>query len=232
MRSRKVCPGSAVTMTTMRSDRTLVPPVTADRSPPDSRMTGADSPVIADSSTDAMPSVISPSEGIRSPASQTTRSPLASAAAATNCSVPSGSSLRASVSERILRRVSAWALPRPSAIASAKLANIRVRNSQTVMDQSKRPGCAIDSMKVITVPTRTTNITGLRTCTRGSSFLKEPMIAWPRICRSKRLRAWATPCGVLGGAFPVATAVAELAPLRGSVDWFMWEGSIKRTCCG
>ena len=44
MRSRKVWPGSAVMRTTMRSDSTLVPPVTAERSPPDSRMTGADSP--------------------------------------------------------------------------------------------------------------------------------------------------------------------------------------------
>ena len=34
-----------------------MPPVTAERSPPDSRMTGADSPVIADSSTEAMPSI-------------------------------------------------------------------------------------------------------------------------------------------------------------------------------
>ncbi len=32
-----------------------MPPVTALRSPPDSRTTGADSPVIADSSTEAMP---------------------------------------------------------------------------------------------------------------------------------------------------------------------------------
>ena len=78
IRSRKVWPRSAVIRTTMRSDRTLVPPVTAERSPPDSRMTGADSPVMADSSTEAMPSMISPSEGMRSPASQTTRSPLAS----------------------------------------------------------------------------------------------------------------------------------------------------------
>jgi hypothetical protein len=45
-----------------------VPPVTAERSPPDSRMTGADSPVIADSLTDAMPSMISPSAGMISPA--------------------------------------------------------------------------------------------------------------------------------------------------------------------
>jgi len=63
MRSKKVWPRSAVMRTTMRSESTLVPPVTAERSPPDSRMTGADSPVIADSSTEATPSVISPSEG-------------------------------------------------------------------------------------------------------------------------------------------------------------------------
>src|ERR1700693_4683969 len=51
MRSRNVSPGVDAISTTMRSERTRVPPVTADRSPPDSRMTGADSPVIADSST-------------------------------------------------------------------------------------------------------------------------------------------------------------------------------------
>ncbi len=50
MRSRKLSPGLAVTRTTMRSESTRVPPVTALRSPPDSRITGADSPVIADSS--------------------------------------------------------------------------------------------------------------------------------------------------------------------------------------
>ena len=52
--------------TTIRSDSTRVPPVTALRSPPASRMTGADSPVIADSSTDAMPSTMSPSPGMTS----------------------------------------------------------------------------------------------------------------------------------------------------------------------
>ena len=45
-----------------------MPPVTALRSPPDSRITGADSPVIADSSTVAMPSITVPSPGITSPA--------------------------------------------------------------------------------------------------------------------------------------------------------------------
>ena len=75
IRSMKVSPGFDVISTTMRSDSTLVPPVTALRSPPDSRITGADSPVIADSSTDATPSTTSPSPGMISPASTTHRSP-------------------------------------------------------------------------------------------------------------------------------------------------------------
>jgi hypothetical protein len=76
--SRKVCPGSAVIWTTIWSDSTLVLPVTAERSPPDSRITGADSPVIADSSTNAMPSMTSPSPGISCPAVTTQRSPTLS----------------------------------------------------------------------------------------------------------------------------------------------------------
>ena len=63
MRSRKVSPGSAVMRTTIQSESTRVPPVTAEKSPPDSRITGADSPVIALSSTDATPSITSPSSG-------------------------------------------------------------------------------------------------------------------------------------------------------------------------
>ena len=52
IRSRKDWPGSWVTWITSRSESSFVPPVTADRSPPASRITGADSPVIADSSTE------------------------------------------------------------------------------------------------------------------------------------------------------------------------------------
>ena len=75
IRSRNDLPGSWVISTTIRSESTLVPPVTALRSPPASRITGADSPVIADSSTEAMPSITVPSPGIVSPASTTTTSP-------------------------------------------------------------------------------------------------------------------------------------------------------------
>ena len=72
MRSRKASPGRAVTRTMIQSERTRVPPVTEQKSPPDSRMTGADSPVIADSSTDAAPCMTSPSAGMISPASTRT----------------------------------------------------------------------------------------------------------------------------------------------------------------
>ena len=75
MRSRKVEPGSAVMRTMIQSEITWVPPVTAERSPPLSRMTGADSPVIAASLTEATPSITSPSRGMRSPASTSTTSP-------------------------------------------------------------------------------------------------------------------------------------------------------------
>src|SRR5580693_8821450 len=190
IRSRNVFPGSAVIRATIRSDSTRVPPVTAERSPPASRITGADSPVIADSSTDATPSRISPSDGIRSPGSQTTRSPLTSSAAGIRSSAPgsSGRSRRACVSDRTRRSVSACAFPRPSAMASAKLANSTVRASQTVTDQSKMPGWASDSARVTTVPMSTTNITGLRTWTRGSSFLTESTVARPRPSGSGCLR--------------------------------------------
>ena len=123
IRSRNVSPGFAVIRTTISSDSTRVPPVTADRSPPDSRTTGADSPVIADSSTDAMPSITSPSDGITSPAATTHSSPTSSALDGTCSTVPSARRRFAIVSVRVLRSDAACALPRPSAIASAKFAN-------------------------------------------------------------------------------------------------------------
>ncbi len=126
MRSRKDWPGSWVISTTIRSLSTLVPPVTAERSPPDSRMTGADSPVIADSSTDAMPSITVPSPGISSPATTTTLSPRVSSSAR----FVEPSSNVATVSWRIERSVAAWARPRPSANASAMFAKTTVSHSQ------------------------------------------------------------------------------------------------------
>src|SRR5471032_1068269 len=89
MRSTKVSPGLVVTRTTIQSESTRVPPVTAEKSPPHSRITGADSSVIADSSTEAAPSITSPSAGMiespRSPASTTTTSPLHRPLDCANC---------------------------------------------------------------------------------------------------------------------------------------------------
>ena len=112
MRSRNVWPGSDVTRTRIQSDSTRVPPVTADRSPPDSRMTGADSPVIADSSTDATPSMISPSAGMNSPARTITSSPLRRLLAGTISAgaafaQPIGHGLGARLAQRVRLRLAA-----------------------------------------------------------------------------------------------------------------------------
>ena len=139
MRSRNDSPGLAVMRTTMRSESTLVPPVTAERSPPLSRMTGADSPVIADSSTEAMPSTTSPSPGMSCPASTTTRSPLRSADGGTRSpSRPSTQPARAWSPCASCAASSACALPRPSATASAKLAKSTVNQSQ-MRDRAGEP---------------------------------------------------------------------------------------------
>src|SRR6185436_9790762 len=80
--------------------------------------------------TEAMPWITSPSPGITSPASTTTVSPLRSTDAGTFCSRLPSTKRRAVVSWRILRKLAAWALPRPSATASAKLAKTTVNQSQ------------------------------------------------------------------------------------------------------
>ena len=100
------------------------------RSPPASRITGADSPVIADSSTLATPSMISPSPGINSPASTRTMSPARKALRRHGFLACRRGRAIAVVSVLALRSVSACALPRPSAIASAKLAKSTVNQSQ------------------------------------------------------------------------------------------------------
>ncbi len=141
MRSRKLSPAPAVTRTLIQSETTVVPPVTAERSPPLSRMTGADSPVMADSLTEATPSMISPSAGITSPASTSTTSPGVSLCEGVGTMAPAaGSTISlALVVTRAARRLSAAALPRPSATLSARLANSTVAQSQMAIWMAK-PG--------------------------------------------------------------------------------------------
>ncbi len=171
-----------------------MPPVTAERSPPDSRMTGADSPVIADSSTLAMPSITSPSLGMTSPAVTTHSSPTSSAVLGTSSIVPSGRRRRASVSDRVLRSVSACAFPRPSATASAKFANSTVnhrnratRPTKTFSFVEDEPKSLKNRIVVSTEPTPTTNITGFRISVRGLSLTKLSPIARRRIWGSTSL---------------------------------------------
>ena len=142
--SRKLSPASLVTRMTSWSEVTVVPPVTALRSPPDSRMTGADSPVIALSSTDAAPSITSPSAGICSPTPTRTRSPFRRQALLTRVisSRRSGEGILLAVTSCLAARsASACALPRPSAIASAKSAKRTVNQRMTATARIK-PGRA------------------------------------------------------------------------------------------
>ncbi len=225
IRSMKLSPGFWVIRTTIRSESTLVPPVTEERSPPDSRMTGADSPVIADSSTLAMPSTTSPSPGMVSPASTTTRSPWTRSGAGTGEMVTAAGSSpgcqpvsrRATVSVRARRSASAWALPRPSATASARLANTTVSHSQTVISQAKTVGSAIASTVVKTAPISTMNMTGFRHRVRGSSLRSAPgsdRQSWAGSSRPPETRPGAAGCGVRRGRSGRTVVVISGCPPR------------------
>src|SRR5271166_3160354 len=202
IRSRKVSPGFEVIRTLITSESTRVPPVTADRSPPDSRITGADSPVIADSSTEATPSMTSPSPGMNSLATTTTTSPARNFALATVSVWPFGSRRLASVSERALRRVSACALPRPSAMASAKFANSTVNQSQSVICRLKAKLCFSrnNSRVVTTLPTSTTNMTGFFIMVRGSSLTTASTSARRMIFASHKLLLFFSAMSYLEGS--------------------------------
>ncbi len=124
-----------------------------------------------------------PSAGTKSPVSMTMTSPLRRLLAGTfrkrvrslgEAEVGTLFSFLAATSRRAFLSESAWALPLPSAIASAKLANNRVNHSQKVVQPTNQTGwlpptraCGSTSITakitvVTTEPTKTRNITGLR----------------------------------------------------------------------
>ncbi len=197
MRSRNDEPAGDVMRTTIQSETTVVPPVTAERSPPASRITGADSPVTAASLTEAMPSMMSPSPGTRSPASTSTRSPGRRSRAETfaYCVRSAAVASRfAIVSVRVRRRASAWARPRPSAIASAKLANSTVNHSHTAIWPVNNACPPVARSRMNSTVTRrdttaVTKITGLRISWRGSSLTKASSAA--RLTRAGSVAALA-----------------------------------------
>ena len=127
-------------------------------------------------------------------------SPCRSEAAATRAKARSCSfGIRfAEVSVRIRRSVSAWALPRPSATASAKFANKTVNHSQTVIWPENSavipiilPGPMTRSRrKKIVVSTdtiSTQNITGFFASVRGLSLRNAAPIAGTSSARSRSL---------------------------------------------
>ena len=123
-----------------------MPPVTALRSPPLSRMTGALSPVIALSFTEATPSTTVAVGGDEVARLDQHELSLAQRGGGHHL-VP-----RAAVGSRAgawpagraarFRSDAAWALPRPSAIASAKLAKSTVNQSQTDTQKMNHAGAS------------------------------------------------------------------------------------------
>ena len=111
MLSRNVSPGFTLILTFIVPESNFVPPVTPLLSPPDSLMTGADSPVMADSSTSAVPSIISPSLGMISFSLISTQSFLWRVRAETFAMLPSLRILLAGASALVRLSDSARALP-------------------------------------------------------------------------------------------------------------------------
>ena len=164
-----------------------------ERSPPASRMTGADSPVIADSSTVAAPSTISPSAAISSFASAT----IAVAAA----QLRRGDALLATVDQPArdvsrLRAAQKLGL-RLAAAFGDRLGEVGEQDREPQPDRDRdveadacrrRARRGTRRRATTSAPTSTMNMTGLRSCTRGSSFTNESRIAGPRIARSNSER--------------------------------------------
>ena len=176
MRSRNVSPGSDVMRTLIQSERTRVPPVTAERSPPDSRMTGADSPVMADSSTDATPSMISPSPGMNSPAFDHDEVAFAQARSRTrsrSCrpaqTVRDG--FRAGLAQRVGLRLAATFGHRFGEVGEDHREPQPERDLE--LEAKPRPPAMASSTNrtvVNTLPISTTNMTGFFAIVRGCSF--------------------------------------------------------------
>ena len=126
---------------------------------------GADSPVMADSSTEAMPSMISPSEGIISGRDDDNVVDSESRGGDL-LDDPPALRLLAMVSALVLRNAAAWAAL--SAMTSAKLAKRTVNT--TTPPPTRRRGCLRPSVAQVleedqvvkTLPTSTTNMTGLQ----------------------------------------------------------------------
>ena len=161
--------------------------------------TGADSPVIADSSTEAMPSITVPSPGMTSPASTTTTSPRRNSEAGRlvpSCKVGGrlaahgaqrrGLCATAALGERLGEVGEHDGQPEPHGHGEREPRRLVAAAERRAAERLDEPGDGGD-----TAPTSTTNMTGLRSCTRGSSLMSDPMIAGRRMSAENRdLERW------------------------------------------
>ena len=121
---------------------------------------------------------------------------------------------------RVERSAAACALPRPSANASAKFANSTVshNHAETIRTNPGRPAsgamprtAATPNAVVKRLPMKTTNITGLRTCTRGLSLANASRIA----CSTMgRLSPSVAACVAVTSVTPVQLQVFHDRPQR------------------
>ena len=210
IRSRNVSPGLAVIRTTISSLSTRVPPVTAERSPPDSRITGADSPVIADSSTVAMPSTIVAVAGDHLAGGDDAQ--VAELRAATTASRRSCRRRVRTRGDGVGPRLAQRRRLRLAAALGHRLGEVgeqhREPQPQRRRARRTRSRCrsllgevADEQISVVsTEPTSTMNITGLRTSCAGSSFLNASSERRPDDRRIEdRLRAPAALLRTFGG---------------------------------
>ncbi len=199
IRSRKLSPGLAVTRTISQSDRTCGAAGDGARSPPRLADDRRASPVMAASSTEAMPSIdftVTAGWSRRLPRAQ--RRPGARSRGGNPVSLGHrgcgrGQLLAPALPGARPRSVSACALPRPSAIASAKLAKNTVTHSQRETARMN-PGASRrspprareeKSQWSASLPMNTANITGLRIWWRGWSLAKESSTARRTMAGSK-----------------------------------------------
>ena len=140
-------------------------------------MTGADSPVIADSSTDATPSMISPSAGMNSPALTITTSSFRSARGRHGLGPAAGAEpVRDRLGPRLAQRVG-LRLAAPFGHRFGEVGE-QHREPQPERDlqleaEAGPPGDGVERRSrtvVSTLPTSTTNITGFFAIVRGCSL--------------------------------------------------------------
>ena len=197
-----------------------------------SRNVSPGSAVIRDSFTNATPSITSPSPGMTSPSRTSTMSSRRSSDEPTSSSVPSTVRRCAVVTERVRRRLAAWARPRASAIASAYVANSTVNQSQAaICTWNPRPPPPLVGWSPVPLPSATrvtstavistTNITGLRIRYRGLSLRSASGTAARMSSGSKIPRGPGAPPGArpAGSAAPRPKRWKRRVPRERSMDW-------------